>query len=48
MWGKFGLDNVMVLLFHSQGQEDTLEGGVNSSRWNLFDKSMESVEMKDG
>ena len=46
MWGKFGLGDVMIVLFHSHGQEDTLECRVDNSRCNLFDKSVKSVKMQ--
>ena len=38
----------MVSLFHSHGQKDASEDGVNNSRRNLFDERMESVKMKYG
>ena len=38
----------MVSLFHSHGQKDASEGGVNNSGRNLFDERMESVKMKYG
>ena len=47
MWGKFRLGNVMVLLFHGQGQEDMLESWVNGGGWNLFNKSMKPMKMKN-
>ena len=36
----------MVTLFHSHGQEDMLEGGVDNGRRNLFNKRVKSVKMK--
>ena len=41
MWREFRLGDVAIALFHSHDQKDTSEGRVNSSRRNLFNKSVE-------
>ena len=45
MWREFRLGDVVVTLFHSHGQKDTSKGGVNGSRWDLFNERVEPVKM---
>ena len=38
----------MVMLFHSHSQKDMSKSGINGGRWDLFNKSVKPMKMKDG
>ena len=47
MWREFRLGDVVIMLFHSHGQKDMSKGRIDGSQWNLFNKSVKPMKVKD-